>query len=93
MCPGQLCGSKSIHRSLTTEQDCNGLKAELNLLKYRLVPKIKLTLLIVLNICRIGQFKIGGNRPSLIDRCQILSPIQQRSMQQCTGYNILKFFE
>ena len=29
--------------------------------------------------------KWGGKRPSLIDRCQILSPIQQSSMQQCTG--------
>ena len=30
-------------------------------------------------------WKLGGNRPSLIDRCQILSPIQQSSLQQCTG--------
>ena len=33
-------------------------KAELNL-KYSLVPKMKLTLPIVQNICRIGQLKIG----------------------------------
>ena len=35
------------------------LKDELNLLKYHLVPKMKLTLSIVQNICRIGQFKMG----------------------------------
>ena len=56
------------------------IKAEQNLFNYRLVPKMKLTLPIVQNICRIGQFEIGGSRPSLIDRCQILSPIQQSSM-------------
>ena len=61
------------------------LKAELNLFKYCLVPKMTLTLPIVQNICRIGQLKMGGNRPTLIDRCQILSTIQQSSMQQFTG--------
>ena len=30
-------------------------------------------------------WKLGGNWPPLIDRCQILSPIQQSSMQQSTG--------
>ena len=35
------------------------IKAELNLFKYRLVPKMKLTLLIVQNIYRIDQLKIG----------------------------------
>ena len=35
------------------------LKAELNLFKYCLVLKMKLTLSIVQNICRIGQFKMG----------------------------------
>ena len=39
---------------------------------------------VVQNIWRIG-LKWGGNRLSLIDRCQMLSPIQQSSMQQCTG--------
>ena len=51
------------------------VKAELNVFKNRLVPKMKLTL-------SIGQLKLGGNGPSLIDRCQILSPIQQSSIQQ-----------
>ena len=43
----------------------------------------KLTLPIVQNNCRIGQWKIGRNRPSLFDRYQILSPIKQSSMQPC----------
>ena len=46
---------------------------------------MKITVPIVQNICRIGQLKLGGNRPTLIDRCQILSTIQQSSVQQCTG--------
>ena len=39
-------------------------KAELNLFKYRLVPKMKLTLPIVQNICTIGQLKIGREQVS-----------------------------
>ena len=35
------------------------IKAELNLFKYHIVPKMKPTLPIVQNICRIGQLKIG----------------------------------
>ena len=61
------------------------VKVELNLFKHNLVSKIKLTLPFVQNICRIGQLKIEGNILSLIDRCQILLPIQQSPMQQCTG--------
>ena len=53
-------------------------KAELNLFKYRLVPKVKL-------LTELVSWKFGGNRPFLIDRYQILSPIQQSFMQQCTG--------
>ena len=30
-------------------------------------------------------WKLGGNIPSLIDRCKILSHIQQSSRQECTG--------
>ena len=32
-------------------------------------------------IFRIGQLKLGGN--ILIDKCQVLSPVQQSVMQQC----------
>ena len=61
-------------------------KVVLNLFKNSDVPKMKLNLSIIQNICRIGQLKYwGGDRPSLIGRCQILPPIQQSSMQQCTG--------
>ena len=58
-------------------------KHGLNNFKYHCVPKMKLTQPIVQNIFGIGQLKLGGNGPSLIDICQILSPIQESSMHRC----------
>ena len=64
---------------------CFWIKAELNLFKYHLVPKMKLTVPTVQKISELVSWRLGGNRPSLIDRYHILSSIQQSSMQQCTG--------
>ena len=41
---------------------------------------------IVQNIFRIDQLKLGGNRPYLIGRCQVLSPIKQNHMPQSTDH-------
>ena len=47
------------HDSVAMSCASSPVKAELNIFKYHLVPKMKLTLPIVQNICRIGQLKIG----------------------------------
>ena len=51
-----LIPPKKAKRHITDSK--SAIKAELNLFKYRLVPKMKRTLPIIQNICTIGQLKI-----------------------------------